>query len=233
MPRPYDEGHTMNEEIPVAAPDLILASASPRRRELLQRVGLNVLVVPTEIDESPRPDERAGDYVRRMAIEKAAAAGARLAVRAPTVSDVSPTDTGRVVSLLAADTTVIVDGAILGKPTDETDARRMLERLAGRRHEVATAYRIVCGAREVDRTVTTVVAMRLLDPAEVDAYIAGGEWRGKAGGYAVQGVAAAFVTELRGSWTNVVGLPLAEVLADLRALDSLPGYPPPRFSAEP
>jgi septum formation protein len=138
-----------------------------------------------------------------------------------------------VVPLLAADTTVIVDGAILGKPAGETDARRMLERLAGRRHEVATAYRIVAGAHEVDRTVTTVVAMRLIDPEEVDAYIAGGEWRGKAGGYAVQGVAAAFVTELRGSWTNVVGLPLAEVLADLRALGALPGYPPARFSAEP
>jgi septum formation protein len=219
----------MNEGI-AAAPDLILASASPRRRELLQRVGLKVQVVPSEIDESPRPGERAGDYVRRMAIEKAAAAVP--AARGLAIPEAASSETRRAIPLLAADTTVIVDGTILGKPTDEAHARHMLERLAGRRHEVATAYRIVSAAREVDRTVTTVVAMRLIDPREVDAYIAGGEWRGKAGGYAVQGVAAAFVTELRGSWTNVVGLPLAEVLADLRALGAVPGYPPARFLAE-
>jgi septum formation protein len=136
------------------------------------------------------------------------------------------------IPLLAADTTVIVDKSILGKPADEAEARQMLARLAGRRHEVTTAYRIIHGGREVDRAVTTAVAMRLLDPREVEAYVAGGEWRGKAGGYAVQGIAAAFITELRGSWTNVVGLPLAEVLADLRALDALPAYPPERFVAE-
>jgi septum formation protein len=103
--------------------------------------------------------------------------------------------------------------------------------LAGRRHDVTTAYRIVHRGRQVDRAVTTAVAFRLLDPREIDAYVAGGEWRGKAGGYAVQGVAGAFVTELRGSLTNVVGLPLAEALADLRALDALPRYPPKQFSA--
>jgi septum formation protein len=223
-------------------PDLILASASPRRRELLERLGLCLDVQPTDIDESPRPGERPSDYVRRMAVEKATAAvaarsrktgttgpsGASAASEASVESDLV---TPSVTPLLAADTTVIVDGTILGKPSNEDEARAMLESLAGRRHEVTTAYRIVHGTREVDRAVTTIVAIRLLDPGELAAYVAGGEWRGKAGGYAVQGVAAAFVTELRGSLTNVVGLPLAEVLADLRALGALPGYPPERFSA--
>jgi septum formation protein len=105
----------------------------------------------------------------------------------------------------------------------------MLTRLAGRRHEVSTAYRIRLGDRMAERLVTTVVSFRALAPAELDAYVASGEWRGKAGGYAVQGIAGAFVTELRGSHTNVIGLPLAEVLADLQALGALPAYPPPAF----
>lgn len=218
------------DEPPELKPDLVLASASPRRRELLQRMGLRLSVVPAEIDETPHPGERASDYVRRMAVEKATAGDrAWSASMRPAGAAAAPT---RAIPLLAADTTVIVDGEILGKPADENEARRMLDRLAGRRHEVTTAYRIAHGGREVDRAVTTVVAVRLLEPREVDAYIAGGEWRGKAGGYAVQGIAAAFVTELRGSWTNVVGLPLAEVLADLRALDAIAAYPPRRFVAE-
>lgn len=206
---------------PDVAPDLILASASPRRRELLERVGLRLAVMPTEIDESVRAGEAPADYVRRIANEKAAAAVQALADR-PALLAETP--------VLAADTTVIVDGRALGKPTDDADARSMLMALAGRRHEVTTAYRIVLGKREADRAVTTTVAFRLLDPREVDAYVAGGEWRGKAGGYAVQGVAAAFVTDLRGSPTNVIGLPLAETLADLRALGALPRYPGERFA---
>lgn len=219
------------DESPELKPDLVLASASPRRRELLQRMGLRLSVVPAEIDETPNPGERASDYVRRMAVEKAAAGDKAWAASVTPIAEAGAAP-ARAIPLLAADTTVIVDGEILGKPGDENEALRMLERLAGRRHEVTTAYRIVHGGREVDRAVTTVVAVRLLEPREVDAYIAGGEWRGKAGGYAVQGIAAAFVTELRGSWTNVVGLPLAEVLADLRALDAIPAYPPRRFVAE-
>ena len=108
----------------------------------------------------------------------------------------------------------------------------MLRALAGRRHEVDHRLRDpLRRARRLDRAVTTLVAMRALQPAEIDAYVASGEWRGKAGAYAVQGIAAAFVTELRGSLTNVIGLPLAEVLADLRALGALPRYPPPAFGA--
>jgi septum formation protein len=196
-------------------PDLLLASASPRRRELLERVGLTLRVSAPDIDESPREGEPAADYVRRMAAGKLAAAR---------------TAAGRTdVALLAADTIVILQGRILGKPRDRDEAADMLRRLAGHRHEVTTAYRIAFGAREVDRAVTTAVAFRLLDPGELEAYLECEEWRGKAGAYAVQGVAAAFVTELRGSLTNVVGLPLAEVLADLRALGALPAYPPARY----
>jgi len=200
-------------------PQLVLASASPRRRDLLSRIGLTLLVAPVEIDETPAPGERPADYVRRVAAAKCdAAAAVREGVTPP-------------LPVLAADTTVIVDADILGKPADAEDARRMLARLAGRRHEVTTAYRARFGARMVERAVTTGVSFRALQPAEVDAYLASGEWQGKAGGYAVQGIAAAFVTDLRGSHTNVIGLPLAEVLADLLALGALPGYPPAAFGA--
>jgi len=207
---------------PTEGPDLVLASASPRRRELLQRLGLRLRIVAPDVDETPRPDEAAADYVRRMAADKVAAA-----LRA---QEASPADApAPPLATLAADTIVILRGAILGKPRDEADARAMLERLSGHRHEVTTAYRIAFGARGAERAVTTTVAFRLVDPPEFEAYLAGGEWRGKAGGYAVQGTAAAFVTELRGSPTNVIGLPLPEVLADLRALGALPAYPPARF----
>jgi septum formation protein len=202
-----------------AAADLVLASASPRRRELLGQLGLVLEVTPANVDETPHPGERPADYVRRVAAAKCdAVAAARAAVAG------SPG-----IPILAADTIVIVDDQIFGQPTDEADARRMLAALGGRRHEVTTAYRIAFGGRTLDRTVTTTVSFRSLRPAEVDAYIASHEWRGKAGGYAVQGRAAVFVTELRGSHTNVIGLPLAEVLADLQALEALPRYPPAAF----
>jgi len=117
-----------------------------------------------------------------------------------------------------------------------TEARAMLGRLAGRRHDVTTAYRIWHGrlgpggaARVIDRAVTTQVSFRLIQPAEIDAYAASSEWQGKAGGYAVQGIAAVFTTELRGSHTNVIGLPLAEVVADLRAAGGLAEFPPAAF----
>ena len=203
------------------APDLVLASASPRRRELLERVGLSLVVAAADVDESPLPGERPTDYVRRVAGAKCDAVAATRAASAPALA------------VLAADTTVVVAGEILGKPADADDARRMLGRLAGRRHEVATGYRIRFADKMVERTVTTLVVLRALAPAEVQAYVASEEWRGKAGGYAVQGIAGAFVTELRGSHTNVIGLPLAEVLADLQAMGALPGYPPAAFGAAP
>jgi septum formation protein len=200
-------------------PDLILASASPRRRELLQSVGLALAVEPVDLDESVRDGEPARNYAARVAGEKCDAAVARLGP--------GP------LAVLAADTVVVIAGQILGKAADATEAAAMLQRLAGYRHEVLTAYRIRHGERMVERVVSTFVTFRSLDGKEVEAYVASGEWRGKAGAYAIQGIAGSFVTEVRGSFTNVVGLPLAEVVADLRALEALPGYPPPGFGAAP
>jgi len=200
-----------------ALPDLVLASASPRRRELLEQLGLTLQVTPADIDETPLPGERPTEYVRRVASAKCDAVAETRAADLPAL----PT--------LGADTIVIVDDQIFGQPRDEDDARRMLLALAGRRHDVTTAYRVSFGGRTLDRAVTTTVSFRSLQPAEVDAYLSCGEWKGKAGGYAVQGRAGAFVSELRGSHTNVIGLPLAEVLADLQALQALPSYPPEGF----
>jgi septum formation protein len=198
-------------------PDLILASASPRRRELLERIGLVLEVAPVDLDETPRPGEAARPYAQRLAAEKCAAAAERRG------GDDAP--------VLAADTVVVLEGEIFGKPADAADAARMLQRLSGRRHEVITAYHIRHRGAAVERAVTTAVTFRLLAPAEVEAYLASGEWQGKAGGYAVQGIAALFTTELRGSLTNVIGLPLAEVVADLRAAGALASYPRPGFGA--
>jgi nucleoside triphosphate pyrophosphatase len=199
-------------------PDLLLASASPRRRELLERMGLALQVAPADIDETPQAGEAPMEYARRIAATKCDhVAGARPPSTLP---------------VLAADTSVVVDGAVFGKPTDADDARGMLARLGGRRHDVITAYRIRAGGRHLDRAVTTTVSFRALQAAEIDAYVASEEWRGKAGGYAIQGIAAAFVTDVRGSITNVIGLPLAEVLADLLALGALPHYPPPAFGTK-
>jgi len=203
---------------------LVLASASPRRQELLARLGLPLAICPMNVDESVLPDELPDAYVRRVAREKADAALRGLAdgsVTGAGLSERSP--------VLSADTIVLAERTILGKPVDAEDARRMLRLMAGRRHEVITATSLRWGTRKVERAVTTQVAFRSLDPGEVEAYVASGEWQGKAGGYAIQGVAAAFVTEIRGSLTNVIGLPLAEVLADLRALGAVPSYPPPAF----
>lgn len=181
---------------------LVLASASPRRRDLLQRAGVPFEVAPAEIDESARSGEAPAVYAQRIAAEKARAVFA----------------THPDAFVLAADTIVVVGGEILGKPRDEADARRMLERLSGRSHQVTTAVCLVSpDGAERCRVVTTEVDVRALRGEEIDAYLRSGEWRGKAGGYAVQGIASAFVTAIRGSYTNVVGLPLAEVLELLRA----------------
>ena len=199
--------------------DLVLASASPRRAELLARVGLRFEIRPAHIDESPRADERPGDYVRRVAGEKAAAAKAQVD---PALA---------ALPVLAADTIVVLDGRILGKPSDAAEASAMLQSLAGRRHEVVTAYEIRFGETVVARAVSTLVSFRLIAPDELAAYLASGEWQGKAGAYAIQGIAALFATDVRGSITNVVGLPLAEVVADLRAAGALAAWPPPGFGA--
>lgn len=200
-------------------PDLILASASPRRRELLEGLGLCLAIEPVDIDESTRNGEPVREYAVRLAAEKCDAAIARLG---------SP-----VQAVLAADTIVSLGNEILGKPADENEATQMLQRLGGHRHEVLTAYRIRRADRLIERLVTTLVHFRSLDVKEVVAYLLSGEWKGKAGAYAIQGIAGSFVTDIRGSFTNVVGLPVAEVIADLRALEALPGYPPPGFGVIP
>jgi septum formation protein len=200
-------------------PDLILASASPRRRELLENLGLALAILPVDLDEAAREGEPVRDYAVRVAAEKCDAAVARQGATT--------------LAVLAADTIVAIGHEILGKPADQAQAETMLQRLSGRRHEVLTAYRIRLGDRVVERLVATLVSFRSLDGKEVAAYLASGEWRGKAGAYAIQGIAGCFVTDIRGSFTNVVGLPVAEVVADLRALEALPGYPPPGFGAVP
>ena len=182
----------------MASATLILASASPRRRELLERVGLALEVRPADVDETPLPGEPPRAYVARVARAKAQA------IARPGTW------------VLAADTTVTIDGAILGKAADGAEAAAMLRRLSGRVHEVITAFTLLGDAAR-DEVVASEVAFVALDEPTIAAYVASGEWRGKAGAYAVQGIGAALVREVRGSVTNVIGLPLAEVLAALRA----------------
>lgn len=193
---------------------LLLASASPRRRELLERVGVPVEVQPADIDESTRDGEAPEAYVARLARAKATAIARR---------------SGRWV--LAADTTVAIGGAILGKAETADEAAEMLRRLSGRTHRVLTAFALI-GERDGEPClreglVASDVAMVELDAATLADYLASGEWRGKAGAYAIQGIGAALVRAVHGSVTNVAGLPLAEVLAALREL----GAPLPRFTA--
>ena len=185
---------------PPNATRLVLASASPRRRALLRLAGLEPEVRPTPVNEAVGPDESPATYVARVARTKAHA------VRR---------DLGEVV--IAADTTVVLDGAPLGKPDSDAHALRLLRALAGRSHEVVTGVAVLDGAgRLSELTVETRVVMTELDDEEIEAYVATGEPFGKAGGYAIQGRAAGFVERIEGSWTSVVGLPLAETRVLLR-----------------
>lgn len=181
------------------SPGLCLASASPRRRDLLADIGVAVEVCPVPIDETPRPGERALDYVIRLAREKALV-GARL----------TPLPT------LGADTAVVCDGEILGKPEGPEHAAAMLRRLAGRSHEVLTAVAVSGPAGVLDACVATRVTMREIADDEIVAYWASGEPADKAGGYAIQGLASVFVERIEGSHSAVVGLPLYETAELLR-----------------
>jgi septum formation protein len=176
---------------------LVLASASPRRAELLRTAGFSFDVRPADVDETPRADEPPAAYALRVARDKALAAAAR-----PDAADVW---------ILAADTVVVVDGQILGKPTDHADARRMLSMLSGVVHEVLTAVVVRHDEVETSEVVSTRVRFAALGPAEIDWYVASGEPDGKAGAYAIQGLGSRFVERIEGSWSNVVGLPLATV----------------------
>jgi septum formation protein len=195
---------------PPADGPLILASTSPRRRELLERIGLAIDVMSPDADETVLAGEEPVAYARRVASTKAAA----VAGRAP----------GRWV--LAADTVVEIDGDILGKADGAAGAHAMLSRLAGRTHRVVTAFSLWTPAgHRVLRDVTTDVSLRPLTADDIAAYVRSGEWQDKAGAYAAQGIASAFVTGMRGSFTNVVGLPLSDVLDELaRAGGPSPDY---------
>ncbi|MBI4516336.1 MAG: septum formation inhibitor Maf [Deltaproteobacteria bacterium] len=176
---------------------LVLASASPRRRELLGQLEIQFEIVPSTVPEVPAAGERAEAFAQRIARDKAL----EVAQRRP----------GQWV--LAADTVVVCDGAILGKPADRTEARRMLTMLAARSHRVLTAVALASPADALveERLVATTVTFRALAAGEIEAYLDTGEPFDKAGAYAIQGQAAAFVTAIDGSWSNVVGLPLEEV----------------------
>jgi septum formation protein len=180
---------------------LILASASPRRRALLAQLGVAFDVATSNVPETPRPGELPAAFAQRVARDKAA----EVARRCP----------GALV--LAADTVVVVDGAIFGKPQDRADARRMLAALSGRTHEVLTAVALRTPAGDVEELVVrSAVAFRALTTHEIDEYLDGNEPYDKAGAYALQGEAQRFVVQVRGSYTNVVGLPLDEVHELLR-----------------
>jgi septum formation protein len=176
---------------------LVLASASPRRAELLRTAGFTFDVHPTDVDEAPRPAEPPPAYALRVARDKARAAAGR--IDRPEAW------------ILAADTVVVVHGEMLGKPADHADARRMLSMLSGVVHEVLTGVVLRHGPAETSEVVSTRVRFAELSPAEIDWYVASGEPDGKAGGYAIQGLGSRFVDRIEGSWSNVVGLPVATV----------------------
>jgi septum formation protein len=191
-----------------AAHPLVLGSGSPRRREIISALGLPFRVLAADIDEAVRPGEAPLGYLERIAAEKLAAVRLRLAA-APHAA------------ILVADTSVVVDGDVLGKPSDVEDAARLFSRIAGRVHSVYTRYAIgLAGVPGVSvaRTVETQVYIRAVDEAEIRAYAATGEGLDKAGAYAAQGIGSFFIERVVGSYSNVVGLPACEVLADLRSL---------------
>jgi septum formation protein len=185
----------------------ILASASPRRRELLRSVGLKFKTIPAHVDEDYIEGESPQQHVRRLAQEKAQLI-ARKYPRA---------------WVLGADTIVVIDGLILGKPKNKTQAREMLKKLSGREHKVFTGFTITQVASKLSHSavVQSTVKFKKISAAELDWYIACDEPYDKAGGYAVQGKGAYFIKSIRGSYTNVIGLPLCEVLETLKKLEAI------------
>jgi septum formation protein len=226
---------------------LILASASPRRAELLRAAGFEFEIVAANVDESIRAGESPQMYVRRLAAAKSAAAlaalKARCEIKLATTEDTEDTEENTRVSsassvssvvesssllagrpadviVLGADTAVVVDGDILGKPRDDEEAAAMLRRLSGRRHDVMTGVSLRRGAYEVGRVETTAVIFTALSDEEVRWYVASREGRDKAGAYAIQGLASRFIPRIEGSYSNVVGLPVACVAELLREISS-------------
>lgn len=180
---------------------VVLASASPRRAELLRAAGIDFEVMPAHVDETLQDGEAPAAYVARVAEDKARAIHQRHPDRV----------------ILAADTTVVVDQHILGKPADAEDARRMLRLLSGRAHEVITGVSVITSTGAIDtRLDRTTVEFAPLTPGEIEWYVASGEPMDKAGAYAIQGLASRFVSRIDGSYSNVVGLPVSLVCEMLR-----------------
>jgi len=197
-------------------PRLVLASRSPRRKELLERLGLTIDVVATAVDESGRPGEAPETYVLRLAEEKARSVARGIRGDVPTF-------------VLGADTAVVVEGRVLGKPSDAEDAKRMLRLLSERTHDVLTGYAILAlppsgphgESALAAGVVRTEVEFKRLDEGEIVAYVATGEPLDKAGAYAIQGVGGFMVRQIHGSYSNVIGLPLCETVEALRRLGAL------------
>ena len=189
----------------MANPQIFLASKSPRRRELLEQIGVRYAVIAAELDEIGLPGETAAHYVMRIALGKARA-GRVLAAEFPDLP------------VLGADTAVIIDGHILGKPQDAGDAAAMMRLLSGRMHRVLSAVAVV-GTRDRQALSISEVVFRTVTPREAQAYWETGEPVDKAGGYGIQGLGALFVSELRGSYSGVMGLPLYETAQLLAAED--------------
>jgi septum formation protein len=224
----------------VSGVHLVLASASPRRADLLRAAGFTFEIRVADVDETRHDGEDAATYVRRLAAEKSdhivaqgfspAVAGLTASAKATaslaeaarrrkacaTTLEAGATTEEAVV--IGADTVVVVDGEILGKPRDDDDAAAMLRRLAGRRHEVLTGVSIRANGRETGRVETSAVYFAELEPVEMAWYVASGEGRDKAGAYAVQGLASRFILKIDGSYSNVVGLPVAVVHQLLKGL---------------
>ena len=186
---------------PDPALKLILGSGSPRRLELLAQLGITPAAIrPPDIDEDARKGELPRDYVKRIAAEKVAAV-----------------DAAEDEVVLCADTTVALGRRIMGKPADAVEAEVFLRAMSGRRHKVITALAVKRGDRIWTKDVQSTVAMKRLSDAEIAAYLASGDWQGKAGGYAIQGPAGAFIPWINGSYTGIVGLPLTETAGLLTA----------------
>jgi septum formation protein len=184
---------------------LILASSSPRRRQLLEQIGLTFTVESADIDERLQPNEVPAKYVQRLAVEKAQA----IFDRHRNDED----DSSDPLIVLGADTAVVLDGEVLGKPTDQADARRMLELLAGRTHQVLTGIAAVSRTGMVSEVEITQVFFDLIDDEELVHYLMSGEPMDKAGAYGIQGYAARWIPRIEGCYFNVMGLPLSRTIA--------------------
>jgi septum formation protein len=193
---------------------VILASASPRRRELLMMAGIDFRVEAADIDEAVLPGEAPAKYVQRLAVEKAQAVWARYK---------DSDDSGDPITVLGADTTVVCDGELLGKPVDQADARRMLTLLSGRTHQVLTGVAAITRKATVSEVEITQVFFDLIGEEELVRYLASGEPMDKAGAYGIQGYAARWIPRIEGCYFNVVGLPLARTIAVMARAQDGPG----------